>query len=252
MNRLSLFLFLSLFWTGCTLKENRLDCPASICLDLSAVESSPVMICVPSEDIFVSVNLEDSVSFRFETKSRIPVPVSVFYGQGQCLAEDGAVQIPFGQEAPLLYTFYSVADPQEREIIMPVELSKNHCVLTLNFLSGSIPGISELTVTGAVNGYDPGGVVSDGRFKVEVSVDGHDGGARLVLPRQKDDSLILDASFEDRTLRTFALGEYISRSGYDWTAKNLEDLEVLIDLVHYEVFVTSSLWDEPKYFEIEI
>lgn len=252
MNRVSLFLLLSLLWTGCSLKENRQDCPASVYLDLSELEYSPVTVCIPSEDIFVSVNLEDSVFFRFETKSRIPVPISVFYGQGQCLAKDGAVQIPYGQEAPLLYTFYSVADLQEREVIMPVDLSKNHCILTLNFLSGSVPGISEFTVTGDVNGYDPGGSVSDGRFKVEVSVDGLEDGASLVLPRQKDDSLILVASFEDRTLRTFALGEYISRSGYDWTAKNLEDLDVFIDLVHYEVFVTSSIWDEPKYFEIEI
>lgn len=252
MNRFALYLVLTLLSVSCTLKENRLDCPSSICLDLSGVEHRQVTVCVPSEEIFAQVDTRDSLTFRFQTKSRRPFIVSVFQGQGECLYEDGAVKIPYGMEAPHLYSFYSEVSPEEMEVTVPVILSKNHCRLNLKFESEDIPGITELTVKGNVAGYTPDGSVSEGRFRVELSVEELGVGSSLVLPRQIDNSLILEASFEDSILRTFALGEYIARSGYDWSAENLEDLDILIDLVHYTVFVTSHLWDEPKYFEIEI
>lgn len=252
MNRFVLCILVALLSVGCSLKENRLDCPSSVCLDLSEVEQRQVTVCVPEEDIFRQVNTEDSLMFRFQTKSRNPLIVSVFHGQGQCLYPDGEVRIPYGEDSPQLYSFYSEIHPEEIEVTLPVILLKNHCRLTLEFAAEDLPGITEITVLGNVDGYKSSGEVSQGRFKVELSLDEIDKSTSLILPRQIDNSLVLEASFEDRMLRTFALGEYIDKSGYDWTAENLSDLDVLIDLAHYTVFVTSSLWDEPKYFEIEI
>ena len=48
------------------------------------------------------------------------------------------------------------------------------------------------------------------------------------------------------------LGEYIARSGYDWTAENLADVNVALDLEMQQVMITVSGWDGVVVMDIVI
>ena len=48
------------------------------------------------------------------------------------------------------------------------------------------------------------------------------------------------------------LGEYIARSGYDWTAEDLADVNVALDLEMQQVMITVSGWDGVVVMDIVI
>ena len=82
---------------------------------------------------------------------------------------------------------------------------------------------------GAYGGWQPDGSPAPGTFSSRL-LPGADGRAVLRLPRQGDDSLLLHIVFSDQVVRTFALGSYIAASGYDWTAPDIEDLTLHVDI----------------------
>lgn len=48
------------------------------------------------------------------------------------------------------------------------------------------------------------------------------------------------------------LGEYIARSGYDWTAEDLADVNVALDLEMQQVMITVSGWNGVVVMDIVI
>jgi hypothetical protein len=72
------------------------------------------------------------------------------------------------------------------------------------------------------------------------------------VPRQKDDSLELMIYSEGKKIVSFALGKYIADMGYDWTAEDLEDIKIEIDLVNKRIHLDSDLWTDSRYYALEI
>ena len=91
------------------------------------------------------------------------------------------------------------------------------------------------------------------------------------VPRQEDNSLELvmvempdqvghDGRFpvgagddcERAVVDRLPLGEYIARSGYDWTAEDLADINVALDLEVQQVMITVSGWDGVVVMDIVI
>jgi hypothetical protein len=60
--------------------------------------------------------------------------------------------------------------------------------------------------------------------------------------------MLEDSEIVDR----LPLGEYIARSGYDWTAENLADVNVALDLEKQQVMITVSGWDGVVVMDIVI
>jgi hypothetical protein len=58
--------------------------------------------------------------------------------------------------------------------------------------------------------------------------------------------------FSDQVVRTFALGSYIAASGYDWTAPDLEDLTLHVDISLTSVTVSTDLWSRVEDIELFI
>ena len=54
------------------------------------------------------------------------------------------------------------------------------------------------------------------------------------------------------SLDRLPLGEYIARSGYDWTAEDLADVNVALDLEMQQVMITVSGWDGVVVMDIVI
>ena len=58
--------------------------------------------------------------------------------------------------------------------------------------------------------------------------------------------------FSDQVVRTFALGSYIAASGYDWSAPDLEDLTLHVDISVTSVTISTDLWSRTEDIELFI
>ena len=83
-----------------------------------------------------------------------------------------------------------------------------------------------------------------------VAYPGTEGNLQAGLPRQVDASLLLEVDDGTSVQKTFALGEYIISSGYDWTAEELEDMTVTLDYQITYVKITVSGWDKEYFYNI--
>lgn len=71
---------------------------------------------------------------------------------------------------------------------------------------------------------------------------------RVSVPRQCDESLLLSIpDFGD-----IHLGQLIAETGYDWTAEDLEDISIEIDLVECRISIGIGDWIIEKEFDVVI
>ena len=244
-----------LLLSSCSIKENRADCPCALTLELTGIPVSPVVLSVTGEGYsFTEVIHTDTVLVLPVPKGELTVTAV-----GGALAEDnGSIRIPEGEEAPPLYLFHAGLSTMADQVVLPVLMQKQYCSLELIF-SGP-PGYGppfEVSVEGFYAGWFADGSPLPGSFSRRLLIGsgsdlGSDGRTVLRLPRQGDDSLLMHIVFSDRIVRTFALGSYIAASGYDWTALDLEDLTLNVDISLTSVTVSTDLWSQTEEMEVWI
>jgi len=233
-----------LLLSACSVKEDRLDCPCLLTLDLTDLQVLPVQVLVDGEEF------RDIREVRSDTALTLAVPrpsVRIRAVSGTDVESEG-ILVPYGFDCPPLYLFDTLADTSGETASVPVRLRKAYCALTIRF-SGP-PGWEDpyaIEVTGGVNGYLPGGGLSEGPFCCRLSGEG-----TLRLPRQRDASLRMDVVLQDNKVRTFALGAYIEASGYDWAAPDLEDLTLEVDVSLTRVTFRIDRWSETVPLEIVV
>ena len=129
-----------------------------------------------------------------------------------------------------------------------VHVHKNYCRLTIVVEGVEDPPYS-LTFKGNVDGYKLNGLPSEGAFAC-VAYPGEEGRLQAGLPRQVDDSLVLEVDDGTTVLKTFALGEYIIKGGYDWTTRELQDLTVTLDYQITYIKIAISAWDNEYFYNV--
>lgn len=131
----------------------------------------------------------------------------------------------------------------------------------------------KLRVRGNVNGYGLDGKPARGAFicgaersETEsagsgTESDGDDSGTAsestgygyaVTVPRQTDDSLTLEIVTDDGVAKSFAIGNYIAASGYDWTSADLKDICLEIDYARTVISFTIDKWTHSEQFEVVI
>ena len=259
-----LLLSLSLFVVSCSIKENRAECPCVLTLELIGLPVRPVVLGVAGEGYsFTEVVHADTVIVLPVPKGELAVSAV-----GGALAEgDGTIRIPAGEEAPPLYLFHASVSTASEQVVLPVLLHKQFCSLELVFNAPPNYGPPyEVTIEGGFCGWLPDGSPLAGPFSRRMVPDGSPapapfsrhllpgsyGRAVLRLPRPGDDSLLMHIVFSDRIVRTFALGSYIAASGYDWSAPDLEDLTLNVDISVTSVTISTDLWSRTEEIELFI
>ena len=122
-----------------------------------------------------------------------------------------------------------------------MRLRRHFCTLALEVVSP--PGWTEpfrVEVRGSVDGWSlAADAPTAGPFSCTL-----DRGFRCRLPRQRPgDELWLDVVMPESVVRTFSLGAVLSRSGYDWTAPDLADIGLKLDLSVTEIrLLTDGIW----------
>lgn len=253
----------ALLTLSCSVMEDRSECPCALTLDLSDVdygllnelgleEMEIIVVSESADPVRKTVSLIDAPVELVLTVPRADVDLCAVCG-GESIWKDSSQLIPEGKECPRYYVFTDSFDARSENLTRKVTLHRNHCILNVRLKEsyGYRPGPFQVIPEGNVCGFDYRCEPVGGPFRCEspFSVDGI---CHVCIPRQKDSSLRLGFRFKDSgEVRTFPVGEYIVQSGYDWTAPDLEDIDLEVDFSLSGITFLISMWKKELYFEMK-
>lgn len=248
-------LFGILLSAGCSVKEYRESCPCRLVLDFSdtdtmTVRSADLYVTVPDGYVFT-----DHVTYEsFRKGYEAVVPRTWLYVNLISGAEDMAsahgLNIPLGEECPAVYTHSSHIDADCEIWSEIVRMRKNHCRMNI-VVKTDDSKMPDLKVMSDVCGYDVSGKPEAGDFEYEVRPD-RSGKCSVTVPRQTDDGMILEIDDGRGVVKSFALGTYIASIGYDWTAPDLQDIDIELDFAMTRISLVVSGWDKEYEFDVVI
>lgn len=184
------------------------------------------------------------------------------------------IEIEEGRPCPSIWTCCEKVSARADRVTVPVRLHKNFCRIDIQVRD--VDGEEfpfKLRVRGNVNGYgldgrpargaflcdaersetEGSGTESDGDDSVTASEStGYGHGYAVTVPRQTDDSMTLEIVTGDGVAKSFAIGNYIASSGYDWTSADLKDICLEIDYARTVISFTIDKWTHSEQFEVVI
>lgn len=256
MRRGIAFILAVLFAGACSVKEDRTACPCRLVLDFRDVDTSlcrELNLLVTRREEVVLSEVVEAEDFMEEYVAYVPhgeLRVNVWSGDGGRAERKQGIVIPYGCECPPLYMHSFIADTRGESCREKICLRKNHCRLTI-MMEGMETIPYSLTFKGNVDGYGLDGRPSLGDFSC-VAYPADSGDSRALLPRQLDASLQLDIDDGTSVVKTFAIGEHIASSGYDWTAEDLDDLTIVLDYYITHIKVTVQGWDKEYDYSVTL
>ena len=155
-------------------------------------------------------------------------------------------------------------------VLCDVDLHKEFCTVSFTLGKDGYTSPYDIEVWGNVAGVSAWDLMPvKGEFRYAPVQ--KNGVYQVRVPRQEDNSLELvmvempdkvghdgrspvgaGDDGERTVVDRLPLGEYIARSGYDWTAEDLADVNVALDLEMQQVMITVSGWDGVVVMDIVI
>ena len=191
---------------------------------------------------------------------------------GKSAGYDGdEIRVPVGEQMDSLYGFFKMYHTRCESVLCDVELHKEFCTVSFTLGEDGYTSPYHIEVWGNVAGVYAWDLMPlDGDFRFAPSLE--NGVYQVRVPRQVDNSLELvmveipdqvgydgeeipgQAGYDGErvVVDRLPLGEYIARSGYDWTAEDLADVNVALDLEMQQVMITVSGWDGVVVMDIVI
>ena len=161
------------------------------------------------------------------------------------------IRVPVGEQMDSLYGFFKMYHTRCESVLCDVELHKEFCTVSFTLGEDGYTSPYHIEVWGNVAGVSAWDLMPlEGDFRFAPSPEG--GVYRVRVPRQLDASLELVMLEDSEIVDRLPLGEYIARSGYDWTAEDLADVNVALDLEMQQVMITVSGWDGVVVMDIVI
>lgn len=233
--------------SSCSVKEDRTECPCTLRVNLSRVDSGRLMergydkLHIGAGSFPDSpVQLEGMPEEVVYDMPRGALHLFALAAPDSCVSADGAVVVHEGSQFPEVYAYY-MAGAIKRSRTDTVRLHKSWCTLEIRLMEAPAPHAA-VEVSGTISGYDALGELVEGRFAARAMPDA--GGVCAVrVPRQRDGSLRLSLEQGRAVSRTFAIGESILAQGYDWTADDLEDISIIVNLSSAQLAFSADLYD---------
>ena len=232
---------------SCSVKEDRDGCPCWLDIDLSGCERFTDMVSLKGWTADSNVLGDNVYKPDFDHLFEAEVPRgSVSYcassGLEASLRSGMSVVIPEGAQSDMLYAYRADVITLGETAYDKVCLHKQYATVLMKFEDEST--VRSITVRSDWNGLDLATLQPvRGTFSY-TPAQSEDRTWSLRLPRQGDDSLTMEVT--DLTTgrpETFDLGEIISKTGYDWTAEDLDDIYIGIDWARGEVSIRIEGWD---------
>lgn len=233
---------------SCSIKEDRSGCPCVLTVSLQETTENVVVSGWNDEnkiiyDILKPDGKECSIKYRVP---RDRCKISAIIGYEDLVLSDDVLLIPEGSQMSCLYACASVIDTDSETAVYKVNFKKNHVKVNLSFRNSDTELCPyDIQVRGTVAGIEMK-TLSPVRGNFVCTSETNDGkGYEFVIPRQIDESLSIDLMRGNEKYDTIALGRIIASAGYDWTADELADIDLVIDLPRGEISITVSGWDGP-------
>ena len=170
------------------------------------------------------------------------------------------IRIPVGEQMDSLYGYFRMFYTRCESVLCDVELHKEFCTVSFTLGEDGYTSPYDIEVWGNVAGVSAWDLMPvQGEFRYAPMQ--KNGVYQVRVPRQVDNSLELvmleipdqvGHDGERVVVDRLSLGEYIARSGYDWTAEDLADVNVPLDLEMQQVMITVSGWDGVVVMDIVI
>lgn len=270
---------------SCSVKEDRSPCPCWLQLDLASVDR-PIILSAwsdkllfqestvdfdgisvqPFEEVEQIIELKSTkagdsgngnyaggASLREYTVPRGFVTVSALSQTGHKL-KGNRLEIASGEQADRLYGHSAGINTDSEFAHDKVVLNKQFATIHLCM---EIPeGIDyfpyQVNITGNTAGWDSRTLkgVEGGFHYTPARIGANEYEFRV--PRQADDSLMIELTDGSTTVDCIKLGQLIARSGFDWSKPSLEDITLDISLSSALVQINVSGWSETIILELTI
>jgi hypothetical protein len=161
------------------------------------------------------------------------------------------IRVPVGEQMDSLYGFFKMYHTRCESVLCDVKLHKEFCTVSFTLGEDGYTSPYDIEVWGNVAGvsaWDLMPVLGVFRYAPMQK----NGVYQVRVPRQVDNSLELVMLEDSEIVDRLPLGEYIARSGYDWTAEDLADVNVVLDLEMQQVMITVRGWDGVVVMDIVI
>ena len=220
---------------------------------------------------------EDAINYEYQVTEEVKASVGALEYEvprgavGVSAVNPVRLVIPVGEQMDSLYGFFKMYHTRCESVLCDVELHKGFCTVSFTLGDEGYSSPYDIEVWGNVAGassWDLMPVKGDFRYAPVQK----NGVYQVRVPRQEDNSLelvMLEISRQARNdngempdqvgydgeravVDRLPLGEYIARSGYDWTAEDLADVNVALDLEMQQVMITVSGWDAVVVMDIVI
>ena len=246
MNRSTFIMFMTvvLLLPSCFVKEDRDECPCWMTVEMPdrvGHDGSVVLRLRGNSD-------DGAMDYAYKVSESIKADVGILEYEvprgsiGVSVVNSARLVVPVGEQMDSLYGFFKPYHTRCESVKCDVELHKEFCTVSFTLVDEHYESPYDIEVRGNVSGVSPWDLVPvSGAFKYAPVAE--EGVYRLRVPRQVDASLEMVMLSNQEIVNRLPLGEYIIRSGYDWTATDLSDVSVALDLEKQQVMVTVSGWD---------
>ena len=247
--------------TGCTIKEDRISCPAYLNVSFHDRDHIAKKVCLLGFDagelFHEEIDIAEHDPYWVKAVRKGFLDLSACMGAGHPGIADHYVLVPVGNECDSLYAFRSRVDATGNMAYVEVVFHKQFCTVHLD-LSKTEEQMQDyrFLVEGNTCGFD----LLDfrpipGAYRFGPVPVGGTGILEFRIPRQSDDSMTIalwhrngNGTFEEAG--RLPLGRYIAYRGYDWGAEDLQDLYIAIDLALGNASVSVDGWEDGIVFTL--
>lgn len=247
--RLCISLLAAGFLAGCTVKEDRAECPCrlSVLIVDEREEKGPLTFAISGGQTILEERFSGGAA-QLQDDFEIPRGMwqsYVYSGLSTGRLQGAVARIPEGMPSDPLYAGAAVLDATGEELSSRLGLHKQYAAVTLDLREfvASPEGV-ELVAEGNVNGLDLALLAPvEGRFECALEAVG-DRVYRFLAPRQRDNSLALQIRLPREPAYSFPLGVAMAEAGFDWTAPDLKDMTLVMSLTQLEFGIDVRAWEE--------
>lgn len=237
---------------SCSLKEDRIECPCVFTLDLTAcaIEDDFLTFTLwdSDEEIMSDLYFRRDVGKKYEYDlARKEYVASAYTGDKNQYKVGRHLLVRRGSQADSLFAWSSILYANAETVEARVRLYKQFATFTFDmseFEADNIPyRVRIVSGFGGIDIQTLSPVEND--FEYEFILDGSNS-YPVRIPRQGDDGMAIDIFRESKNVGHIPLGENLRNAGYDWSAKDLQDVIYEVSGNEVEVSVDISDWDDDE------
>ena len=240
---------------SCSLKENRDGCPCHLIIGLdNAVGNgnADIFIFQDGEEVLTDnvVPADYPEGYRHEAGRR-PASVTVIQGLKENIIHEGRLVIKNGNDADRLFLYNETLQCGSETVRAVADLHKNWTTLEISLAAeedeDSPAGNVRIDISGGICGMDlRNGAPVRGDFQCIARL--ADSGFAVYavnLPRQisSEDEILISVSRNGKELFSCDISEAISKTGFDWSKPDLDDIRLGLDYISASVNVEIAEWE---------